>query len=64
MKTIPVKVAPDGRELSEEAFGHLRMILLHRPDIEVLRIEIHPNRCDLCDEIMRWAETVKGWPGV
>lgn len=52
-------VAPDGRELSEGALDHLRMILLHRPDIEVLRVEIVPNRCDLCDEILRWAQMAK-----
>jgi hypothetical protein len=57
-RTIPVVVAPDDRELSEEALNHLRMILLHRPDLEVLSVKIMPKRCALCDEIWRWSEAV------
>jgi hypothetical protein len=56
-RTIPVRVAPDGRQLSDDALDHLRMILLNRPDIEVLRVEIRAERCTLCDEILRWART-------
>lgn len=58
MKTVPVTMAPDDRVLSEEALNHLRMILLHRPDIEVLSVNIVPARCALCKEIGRWSEAV------
>lgn len=61
-QTIPLKVADDGRELSNDALGHLRMILLHRRDIEVLRVEIFPARCALCDEILQWAVAATSEP--
>ena len=58
-RTIPVKVARDERELSDDALDHLRIMLLHRADIDVLRVEILPGRCALCEEILHWAEWVK-----
>jgi hypothetical protein len=58
-RTIAVKVAPNSRELSEDGLAHLRAILLHRPNIEELRVTVLPDRCRLCDEILHWAEDVR-----
>lgn len=55
MTTIAVKRV-GGPVLSDAALAHLQVLLLHRGDVEVLCVEIHPGRCNLCEEIAEWSE--------
>lgn len=44
-------------KLSDEAQQHLAMLVMHRPNEELV-IRLKPKACAKCREIAEWAESV------
>lgn len=56
----PLMVHRELPVLSDEAMHHLSFLLTHRPDMDKLVVELHPDQCQLCRWIEGWAKEVTG----